>query len=43
VLFGWEQFNGSGFNGTSSVGSNVVIGGYGTLGVQFTIGDAATK
>jgi hypothetical protein len=38
LLLGWEQFNGNGFGGTS-LSSNVVIGGYGTIGVQVTLGD----
>ena len=42
VLFGWEQFNGSGFGG-SSLSSNVAIGGYGTIGIQVTLGDRPTK
>lgn len=40
ALFAWEQFNGSGF-GSTSLSSNVVIGGYGTVGIQVTIGEPA--
>ncbi len=34
LLLGWEQFN-----GPSSLSSNVVVGGYGTIGVQLTFGE----
>lgn len=34
LLMGWEQFN-----GTPSTSSDLVIGGYGTIGVQITLGE----
>ena len=38
ALFGWEQFNGTGL-GSTSLSSNVAIGGYGTIGIQLTFGE----
>ena len=40
VVLGWEQFNGS---GGPSLSSSAVIGGYGTVGIQVTLGDEAPK
>jgi hypothetical protein len=34
LLMGWEQFNGS-----PSTNSNIAIGGYGAVAIQFTIGE----
>jgi hypothetical protein len=38
LLAGWEQFNGS-----PGLSSNVVLGGYGTIGVQLTFGERSPK
>jgi hypothetical protein len=37
LLLGWEQFNGD--IGGQSISSNVVIGGYGTIGIQMIFGE----
>ena len=40
LLVGWEQFNGT---TTGSVGSDAIVGGYGTVGVQITFGERPSK